>query len=411
MREKSANLIFVEQCFRNIQLEKEIDKNLKLISSAIKREFGIPLEIRIVENEQNTFFGMCIYPNEAEINQIVSLIMTNGSTREIERLHRESVKKNVKYVEIDPLLLYDGNLNASPSEITAILLHEIGHIITTDITVHRIRRMKEYILNNFDSKIKNLLRELPFAKTLLMLPTTQIFSNQFSVQTMREQKADNFALMNGYKLDLISILDKMVINGKGSIIKKTEGEVDKDIEITLDWVVSNVKELEFRKDKLSRNLSLISLTTPSVHIQGLVKVIKDKVFKYERNKPIVLNEAFILSSIKKAGIEKAPVGVIDKYGFVKKLDTRDLDIYRAELERVKTTDDKIFLLERLYDLRDHALYALDMIEFDKRKVRQSETTVKQYVSLLNELISQTNAKKVSQERYGLFIKYPEGYEG
>ena len=48
---KKESLIFVESCIRNIQQEKEISKNIKLIQNAIKREFDIPLEISIVDNK------------------------------------------------------------------------------------------------------------------------------------------------------------------------------------------------------------------------------------------------------------------------------------------------------------------------------------------------------------------------
>ena len=40
---KKESLLFVEECFRNIQLEKDIDKNIRLIESTIKREYSIPI--------------------------------------------------------------------------------------------------------------------------------------------------------------------------------------------------------------------------------------------------------------------------------------------------------------------------------------------------------------------------------
>ena len=108
---------------------------------------------------------------------------------------------------------------------------------------------------------------------------------------------------------------------------------------------------------------------------------------------------------------KAPSGAMDSSGRVRRLVARDLDIYRAELERVNTVDDKIFLLERLYDLLDVAEYALYMLETEPKRVMQSETTIKNYIDSVQEIIKMTNERKISKEKYGLFIKYPADYEG
>ena len=108
---------------------------------------------------------------------------------------------------------------------------------------------------------------------------------------------------------------------------------------------------------------------------------------------------------------KAPSGAMDNAGRVKRLLTRDLDIYRAELERVNTVDDKIFLLERLHDLLDVAEYAKYMLEVEPKRVMQSEATIDNYIQSINEIIAMTNDRKVSKQKYGLFIKYPADYEG
>ena len=127
-------------------------------------------------------------------------------------------------------------------------------------------------------------------------------------------------------------------------------------------------------------------------------------------KAVVINEAFIVSRLNNKG-PKAPSGAMDSSGRVKRLSPRDLDIYRAELERVNTVDDKIFLLERLYDLLDIAEYAKQMLEIEPKRVMQSEQTIDQYIKHVHEIIDDVNAKQISRTKYGLFIKYPADYEG
>lgn len=414
MGNKKESLIFVEECFKNIQYEKEISKNIKLIENSIKREFGISLDINIVENK-NKFFGMCIYPSPAEIDTLTKALMSAPTSKvrysDLERLHREFMTKATMVVEVDSMLLYDNNLNATAGEITSILLHELGHIVASNSVINRMARAKEYMMRKFDSKVRRLIETIPMIENLFALVSLQIFSNQLNIQLLKEKEADELAMKEGYGEELYSILGKLIANGKGDHIKKSNKEIDKDVEITIDWLVVNIKELEFRKDRLNKSLKVLKMTTPSKYLSNCIGKLHDKLFnKNSSNKVVLVNEAFIMSGLKNKKL-KAPSGAMDGSGRVRRLVSRDLDIYRAELERVHSVDDKIFLLERLYDLLDVAEYTKYMLEVEPKRVMQTEVTINQYIDSLREIIRMTNDKKISKERYGLYIKYPADYEG
>ena len=411
---KKESLLIIEECFRNIQHEKSVEKNLRMIESAIKREFDVNIKISIINNKRQ-FFGMCVYPSPEEINKLTTLLLeTNVKMADVERVHIECVTKGEHIVEIDSILLYDHNLNASAGEVTAILLHEIGHILTSNNIVCRFERAKEYITIKFDNKTRKLVPIIPMITTLFNIVTLQIFSNHFNIGLTKEKHADELALKMGYGQELADILGKLIANGQGERVRRSVRDEDKDIEITIDWLIVNIKELEYRKDRLKRSLKTIKMTTPSPYLAKRLGELTDKVFKKDKEtmveKAEVINEAFIISKLKDDKI-KAPVGAVDRSGRVKKLLPRDLAIYRAELERVNTVDDKIFLLERLYDLLDIAEYAKQMVQIDPRKVGQTEQTIDLYIKSLHELISETSARNISRTKYGLFIKYPADYEG
>lgn len=411
---KKESLLIIEECFRNIQHEKSVEKNLRMIESAIKREFDVNIKISIINNKRQ-FFGMCVYPSPDEINKLTTMLLeTNVKMADVERVHIECVTKGEHIVEIDSILLYDHNLNASAGEVTAILLHEIGHILTSNNVVCRFERAKEYITIKFDNKTRKLVPIIPMITTLFNIVTLQIFSNHFNIGLTKEKHADELALKMGYGQELADILGKLIANGQGERVRRSVRDEDKDIEITIDWLIVNIKELEYRKDRLKRSLKTIKMTTPSPYLAKRLGELTDKVFKKDKETMVekveVINEAFIISKLKDDKI-KAPVGAVDRSGRVKKLLPRDLAIYRAELERVNTVDDKIFLLERLYDLLDIAEYAKQMVQIDPRKVGQSEQTIDLYIKSLHELISETSARNISRTKYGLFIKYPADYEG
>jgi hypothetical protein len=312
------------------------------------------------------------------------------------------------------MLLYDHNLNASAGEVTAILLHEIGHILMSNSIVCRFERAKEYITLKFDTRTKRLVPIIPIIKQLFNIVTLQIFSNHFNIQLVKEKKADELAFREGYGQELYDILGKLIANGKGERVRRSEKDMDKDIEVTIDWLVVNIKELEYRKDRLKRSIKILKLTTPSLYLSKQLDEIHNKVFKNDDSemleKAVVINEAFILSNLNDKKM-KAPMGALDRSGRVVKLSPRDLDVYRAELERINTVDDKIFLLERLYDLLEIAEYAKYMIETDPRRVTQSEQTIDMYIKHVHDLIAEVNSRKTAKTKYGLYIKYPADYEG
>ena len=411
---KKESLLIIEESFRNIQHEKNIGKNLKLIESSIKREFGVSVKISIIDNKRQ-FFGMCVYPSPDEINKLTRMLLeANATMADVERLHVECISKGEHVVEIDSRLLYDHNINASAGEITAILLHEIGHILTSNNVVCRFERAKEYIFIKFDNRTRKLVKVLPMMVTLFNIVTLQIFSNHFNVNLMKEKQADELALKMGYGQELADILGKLIVNGHGERVRRSCKDEDKDIELTIDWLIVNIKELEYRKDRLKKSLKTIKMTTPSPYLAERIGELTDHVFKKDKEKLVekveVINEAFILSKMR-GEKSKAPSGALDSSGKVKKLLPKDLAIYRAEIERVNTVDDKIFLLERLYDLLDIAEYAKLTIHTDPRRVMQSEQTIDLYIEQIHQLIKEVNSRQIGRTKYGLFIKYPADYEG
>ena len=415
---KAEGVIFIEQCFRNIQHDKDVDKNIRLIENSIKREFDIKTSITIIENDKQ-FFGMCVYPAISEMEMLTTALLNNSDEnkklnfKNLEKIHADIMDRSTIMIEVDSILLYDHNLNATAGEITAILLHEIGHIIASNSTVNKMRRAKEYMLTKFDSQTRRVVKEVPASKHLFNLVTLQIFSHQLNIQLIKEKEADEVARKVGYGDELVSILNKLIANGKGSEIRKSDKEIEKDVEMSIDWVVTNIKELEYRKNRLDKSFKLLKLSSPSKHYRNCVDAIHRHVYKdidTNNRKPELVAEAFMLSALRNKKM-KAPSGAVDSSGRVRKLLSRDLDIYRAELERVNSVDEKIFLLERLHDLMDNAEYALYMLKEDPRRVMQSETTILQYIESLQDLIRQCSERKTCRDKYGLYIKYPADYEG
>ena len=92
---------------------------------------------------------------------------------------------------------------------------------------------------------------------------------------------------------------------------------------------------------------------------------------------------------------------------------KDVDIIRAEAEAITSTDDKVYLIEDLYKLIDPVETALKWLDDPKKakKVQQSKEELLRLQRSLVETREYIMNAKIPQERYGLYIKYPKGYEG
>ena len=94
-----------------------------------------------------------------------------------------------------------------------------------------------------------------------------------------------------------------------------------------------------------------------------------------------------------------------------KVTTRDLDILSIQAENIKTPEDKMYMIHKVYDY----IEAIDAENV--KKVKKDGTAPKAIkdtrLDRLNAIRTKILATSVTSadERYGLYVKYPAGYEG
>jgi hypothetical protein len=105
--------------------------------------------------------------------------------------------------------------------------------------------------------------------------------------------------------------------------------------------------------------------------------------------------------------------LLDKLGRCKRVTQEEIDVLRLEIEKIQSVDDKIYYMEKVYDKLHIVDYALTLIGDNdtKGKVRDSKQKLLKQKEQLLEIRDLIVARRISPERYGLFVKYPAGYEG
>jgi hypothetical protein len=412
INKKSQDFILMEKYFKDIKEKNNVEENLNNISRIISRNFDLELNLSIIDNDTNLFFGMNIYPEESVIDNLLKNILE-------EKSHLDNImaiwnrNDNKWYVEIDSILLYDNNLNANPSEIVAVLLHEIGHVIYSNSIPEKINRILKYNIMNLTYSIKQLCKNYKFRKIFSLVIVEACSSKNYHyINNNIERIADNFVVKMGYGDELDNFINKLISSQGNRLVNRSDEEIDKDIKVIVKWGIENISELEMRKHKLRESLKVQLLRTPSKYIKDLVMDIKDKFFGDESQKyKTAITEQYLIDEYHKI-LQESILDFFDSLGKVKKVNNSDIDILSIEVNKIENNDDKIYVLDLLYDKLDIINAALDYIDQGKTdKVSQSKQTLLSMKDRLEKLRQQILNMTIKDKQYGVFIKYPKGYEG
>ena len=89
---------------------------------------------------------------------------------------------------------------------------------------------------------------------------------------------------------------------------------------------------------------------------------------------------------------------------------KDIDLIRVEAEAISSTDDKYYLMERLHKYIEAIDEQLEQSEDCAEPSRNTDKML-ELQGYAQEVRKYIMGRPVGPKRYGLFVEYPEGYEG
>lgn len=406
---KSPDMLLLEQLFGNLKSRQDVEESLRNIERVLQRKYDLQFNVTLVDNKSNQFFGMSIYPSRNLVDTLVDEILNKKSKSDaIEQLWAQNKKW---YLEIDSLLLHDPTLNTNPAEMVAVLLHEIGHIVFSNSVPARINKVLRYELMKLSFNMKKLVKWKKSQALFSLVFAEACGSKSFSLR--RELDADKYVVKMGYGSNIADFIEKLLLANGNSMVDRTEREMEKDVRSITTWTLENIGELEYRKTKLRSMLQTEILKNPSVYVRNMVFNIKTKFFggnDVNSYKEIVAEQYLIREH--QTIVREGLLDLFDKYGKLKKIKQSDIDIIEVEKGRISNEDDKIFVLDMIYDKLDEINAGLDLIAQKKSdRVYVSKDKLVGFKNQLEKLRKETLEVKIKDKQYGLFIQYPEGYEG
>ena len=348
---------------------------------------------------------MSIYPEESTIDSVISAIVSEQNDSVIANAWNETMKWTI---EIDSRIL-SKDVDMNEKELTALLLHEVGHAVYSNSIPMRLCRVVrlEYAKSNFISK--QLLKDNLFSK-LLSFPILNACNANISKKNMKaEIQADKYAFNSGYGKSLEDAMDKVIIYAGSA------DDADEDDENLMGFSIDSLNMLQKRQNALvKKNIHKMILSTPSRFVKKMVNPIITGLSGNGQTVTESVKNEYIDNRIQKITDEfYVSEFFLNRVHKLKRIDPADIDYIGLEVNDIKSNDDKMMIVSYIYNKIDTIDYYLALLDSKNPKyiiphTRESLISMK---NILEKYKNDAINRKLPEVKYGITIQYPSGYEG
>lgn len=431
MFKKHKKLLYIQEQFSEIKMNHRsgnVERNLKSIARSLKSLYKIDVDITLVNNDGMDFFGMAVYPSK-DLADIVVDRLTSNEPKPIQDLEKVWAENKDWVIEIDSQILTNMTLNLSPDEMTAMLLHEIGHTVYNNRVIVRLYDVYRYTLMTLPIPLKKLMMWRG-ARNLLKLPLIQACAQKsYNTRAIHEEKhADMFVIKQGYGDELISMMNRIIETFGNQYMDKSEADHLTDLKSIMAWSVDTVSQLEHRYAHAERALNTQLRMTKSPYVHMTIQDIKDTLTGKGRNdlrnfKPRFIDMVRKEHALKQKAENENIENIIVTEGFVdwfdksqrraKPIHGSDIDVIEIEIDRIQTESDRIFVLDMIYNRMDIIDYQIELLQdpSTSSRVITPQKRLEGYKEQLEDMRKRVLNTKVPPKKYGVIIQYPTNYEG
>ena len=402
----------IEDAFVRLKANSSDISALRKLSDSLSSITGKSIAVETVRptsrNQECTV--MSIYPDESTLDVLVQSIVSENDDNTIAKIWTGSPKWNI---EIDTRILErDVDMDINEKELTALILHEVGHAIFSLSVPERLSRVVRFKFAKSHFITKQLLKDNFFSK-LICFPVLQSCAATNHIPRKNsikyEVKADNFAIKAGYGKELESAMDKIIIYaGKDGF--------DKEVEDLAGFSIDTITSLQNRENRVVRkNMVKMIASTPSIYAKRYLGKISKGLNGVEGSS---VNESvrdeYLANRINEiVSATYLGEGLFNRVHRMKKIDPADIDYIGLEIENIKNNDDKMMIVSYIYNKLDIIDYYIALIDSRNAKysIPHSRESLVAMREQLDEYRKQAIAKRPPEVEYGIKIQFPSGYEG
>ena len=408
---KSEHKNKLEEIFGDILEHRNFDR-LSEISNILTKCFGKNINVNIItNNSKDSFFVMSIIPDESVIEKITASIMVNDKKDIVSELWKDCDNWTL---EMDSRIFDTFTVDLSAQELTALVLHEIGHVINTNAVSSKINNVIKYKIATSPVTANVVMSNNSFSKLLHIPIINGCVFNKTKASLKNELRADNFAVRMGYLSPLTSAIEKI-----SKINNYEKNTLDHEISSGYDFSANTISNINMRRNHLNKAkfLNLMNRIPNGTKLKYNLNALESALFEG--------NEMNMITSETKMRLVYESVDkIIDSYyteflnfgrKSLKQITRTELDYIDVQIMDMKTNDDRLMILSYInskLDLCDYYITIINDKNLSKKyDVPQSLTSLLDIRKRL--LISKNKAfaQKIPTRIDDIYVFYPTGYEG
>ena len=399
----------------NHELIKVIQRCLPHITPGM--EFN-PYFVNVNSNDNPFILG--IYPDLNELDSRSKTMLTymqEGKTKEFLN-EWASIKK--WHIEIDANLLTKGHRLCvdDGDQFVALLCHEVGHAMSEN----PLSLMENYVYSKkVASTIDNMIMSKNPLVRKLALPM-YVHTLQFKIilknaNSLKEELAADHYVPDEYRGALISYIENHILNSPDqSKIIVSKQDFDNEQLTSIKFSKEAVSLMRKRKEALKNSMKAQYSTSGSEYMKSLVHRIGKLAMGYdpEKDETNAVYEASAMRSLER-DVEECTNSAI---ALIEATDVtpRDISILQVQADDIKTVDQKLFVVHTIYDY-------IEILEAQRAKMIKKSSNPDALIQhglpqdekiktlyKIRDDVMKINVSDVG-DRYGIFVKYPKGYEG
>lgn len=393
IRFRDEQLSSIENAFQNMidnpDQESIIRKSCSTIESVLRLTCDKRFTVSIIDPPPtDELYGMSVRPSQKYTDQLVSL-MLDEKKWQIVVFRWKDIKDWV--IDIDKRMIKK-DVGMSAVELTAVLLHEIGHIVLNGSFATKLGNTFKEQLAKSGIGMRSMA-ESPFFNKIMQLPLINLMSTgryRDDLQLKEEIKADRFAAVNPrYREALISAIGKMM-----EVQPVSTSSEEAEVKVALD-TLDNYKK---RQAKL-------------VNVRKLFKVPKSKQM-FTRESVFNISEScndFYIESKANDIYNDGMAMYFEFFSFRQRklppIDKSYVNYIEEKLKEIRDEDDKAMIAEYTRSkitMVDWYINLLSHPEFSKKYIiTQSLQDLLNIKSLLEKTLKKVNDFKIDTDPYNL----------
>jgi hypothetical protein len=349
----------------------------------------------IFTRSDSMFFGMCVYPM-VDKNLVTEILQDD-----------KQVRFNQYTIEIDSKILHPA-LQITPREFTAMILHEVGHIVNDPEPVDEVRKVIALQLVKKGDSL-NIPKTAQYYTIISygIKDTVRKMTSMFFIYRNGEVLADEFVHMCGYGDDLNSIFDKICKSG----MKINDTSANKLT--SLAWSLPVYKELKVKRIPALRLLKKMHGITGSEIEKREMEIMMNAITTIDDTNiteccDYTNRELYYVFNETKTEMKQSKFAELRKQTTIKNIRKFEQDLYeyKMRIRHVADEDDAYYLM-RMINTRISVIEDfLDHERLNEQEHKRWWKLLEQYYSLRDELANVTTYRYDYSDSM-IVVKYPE----